>query len=117
MCGLHKHGFALESQLIELGAKFVESTVTTKKYNLYRLNTNPVKPALVRVNDISAENISVDIYSISKEKLGLFLDNVKSPLTIGTVELADGRKVKGFLCEEYALKDAKNITSIKSFEV
>lgn len=117
VCGLHKHGFALESQLIELGAKFVESTVTTKKYNLYRLNTNPVKPALVKVNDTSAENISIDIYSISKKKLGLFLDNVKSPLTIGTIELADGRKVKGFLCEEYALKDAKNITSIKSFEI
>ena len=115
VCGLHKKGYSLESQLTELGAEFIESTETTKEYNLYRLNTSPVKPGLVRVNDESGEKIAVDIYSIPKNKLGIFLDNVNPPLTIGNIELSDGRITKGFLCEEYVLKDAENITNNKSF--
>lgn len=115
VCGLHKKGFQFESQLTELGAKFIQNTKTAKAYNLYKLVTNPIKPGLVRVSDETAESISVDLYSISKANLGAFLDNVKEPLTIGTVELLDGRKVKGFLCEEYALKQAENITNLKTF--
>ena len=33
------------------------------------------------------------------------------PLAIGTVELADGTQVKGFLGEAHALADARDITS------
>ncbi len=43
------------------------------------------------------------------------MSNVSTPLSIGNVELIDGRWVKGFLCEEYAVKDAEDITSKKSF--
>lgn len=115
VCGLHKKGFPLEYQLTELGAEYVESTETAKAYNLYRLDTVPVKPGLIRVSDESGESICVDIYRISKAALGSFCDRVVQPLTMGTVELIDGRKVKGFLCEEYAVKNAKNITGLKSF--
>ncbi|MDY3258349.1 MAG: allophanate hydrolase [Ruminococcus callidus] len=115
VCGLHKKGFQLESQLTSLGAKFTEHSKTAKKYKIYKLNTSPVKPGLIRV-DGNGENIEVDIYRISKEKLGLFLDDVYSPLTIGNIELSDGRIIKGFLCEEYALNDATDITSEKSFK-
>ena len=57
----------------------------------------------------------MDIYNIPKSKLGFFMDNVRSPLTIGNIELSDGRTVKGFLCEEYALKGSENITKYKKF--
>lgn len=67
------------------------------------------------MNDETGEKIAVDIYRIPKNKLGIFLDNVKSPLTIGDIELSDGRIAKGFLCEAYALKSAENITEDKSF--
>ena len=30
---------------------------------------------------------------------------------LGTIELADGSSVQGFLCEDYATKDAKDITA------
>ena len=43
------------------------------------------------------------------------MSNVNTPLSIGNVELINGRWVKGFLCEEYAVKDAEDITSKKSF--
>ena len=59
--------------------------------------------------------INIDIFKIPVSKLGSFMSNVSAPLSIGNVELIDGRWVKGFLCEEYAVKDAEDITSKKSF--
>ena len=35
---------------------------------------------------------------------------VAAPLVIGTVELADGSRVKGFLCEGHAVASAVDIT-------
>jgi len=35
---------------------------------------------------------------------------VPAPMTIGTVELADGRHVSGFLVEPYAVENAPDIT-------
>lgn len=113
VCGLHKKGDALESQLTELGAEYIESTATAKEYKLYKLNTNLIKPGLVRAEN--GENINIDIFKIPVSKLGSFMSNVSTPLSIGNVKLIDGRCVKGFLCEEYAVKDAEDITSKKSF--
>lgn len=115
VCGLHKKGYMLESQLTELGAEFVESAMTAKEYRLYELNTNPIKPGLVKMSDGTGENIYVDIFRISKDKLGVFMDNVKSPLCIGEIQLIDGKIVKGFLCEKYSLINAKDITDKKKF--
>jgi hypothetical protein len=36
---------------------------------------------------------------------------VPPPLVIGSVKLASGEWIKGFLCEEIGLKDAPEITS------
>jgi len=96
-----------------LGAEYIESTATAKEYKLYKLNTNPIKPGLVRAEN--GENINIDIFKIPVSKLGSFMSNVNTPLSIGNVELINGRWVKGFLCEEYAVKDAEDITSKKSF--
>ena len=76
---------------------------------LYELNTNPIKPGLVRAEN--GENINIDIFKIPVSKLGSFMSNVSTPLSIGNVELIDGRWVKGFLCEDYAEKEAQDITS------
>ena len=42
---------------------------------------------------------------------GAFVDEVPSPLAIGTLMLADGRTVKGFVCESCAVSDARDISS------
>ncbi len=115
VCGLHKKGYSLESQLIELDAEHVESCTTSENYRLYRLKTIPIKPGLVRVKNKSGKNIKVDIFSISKEKLGLFIDNVVSPLSIGNIELFNGKIVKGFLCEDYIIDNADDITELETF--
>ncbi len=45
------------------------------------------------------------------EAFGSFVALIPPPLGIGTVTLADGRKVKGFLCEAHAARDAEDITA------
>lgn len=115
VCGLHKKGYSLESQLTQIGAEFIEHTRTAGNYRLYELNTFPKKPGLIQDKSGNGESIAVDIYSIRKDRLGIFLDNVKKPLTIGSIELIDGRTVKGFLCEECGLSDAEDITFKKQF--
>jgi allophanate hydrolase len=114
VCGLHKKGYALESQLTSLGAKFLRHDKTADCYKLYRLSTTPVKPGMVKVTE-NGGSIAVDVYVIEKEALGRFLEDVQAPLTIGSVELEDGRIVKGFLCEERATIDAEDITENGGF--
>jgi allophanate hydrolase len=42
---------------------------------------------------------------------GSFVALIPAPLGIGTLTLADGRSVKGFLCEAYATVGADDITA------
>lgn len=113
VCGLHKKGYPLEYQLSELGAEFLRHDATAKKYKLFKLNTSPVKPGLIKSG--GGESIEVDIYRISKKSFGIFSGSVLEPLVIGTVELADGSKAKGFLCEQYAVQNSEEITDKKKF--
>ncbi|MEO8526622.1 MAG: allophanate hydrolase, partial [Caldimonas sp.] len=41
---------------------------------------------------------------------GSFLALVPAPLGIGQVELEDGRRVHGFVCEASALQNARDVT-------
>jgi allophanate hydrolase len=116
VCGLHKKGFPLESQLTELGASYRESVNTAPHYRLYRLDTVPEKPGMV-YDDKKGAAIAVDIYELPVVSVGAFLGEIRKPLCIGNVELSDGRIVKGFLCEEYGLANAKEITDIGKYEV
>ncbi|MFI3167385.1 MAG: allophanate hydrolase [Bacillota bacterium] len=114
VCGIHKQGRALEYQLLELCGEFQKHTTTAKEYKLYQLATTPVKPGLFKTAT-GGEEIEIDIYSLPKSKLGIFMDNVSSPLNIGDITTKDGEIVKSFLCEPYALDGAKDITNQKKF--
>jgi allophanate hydrolase len=59
----------------------------------------------------SGAAIEVELWSVPTKAFGTFVANVPPPLAIGTVMLADGRQVKGFLCESYALQGAQDISS------
>ncbi|MDO8329814.1 MAG: allophanate hydrolase [Fluviicoccus sp.] len=109
--GAHLTGMPLNSQLTERGATLLESTVTAPAYRLFALaNTTPPKPGLKRVSEGGA-SIIVELWSMPVEHFGSFVALIPSPLGIGTLELADGRLVKGFICEPWALDDAVDITS------
>ncbi len=43
-------------------------------------------------------------------RFGEFVAEIPAPLGIGNLTLADGRSVKGFICEPWALAGATDIT-------
>jgi allophanate hydrolase len=111
VCGAHMKGLSLNKQLTELGGALVKATKTTPNYNLYDISSGNFKrPGMVR-NSTSGTAIEVEVWRVPRSKVGLFLENVKAPLTLGTVQLEDGHNVKGFLMESYAAEGAPDITS------
>ncbi|VVD83048.1 allophanate hydrolase [Pandoraea anhela] len=108
--GAHLRGMPLNHELTRRGAQFVESTTTSANYRLFALaNTSPPKPGLLRADDGAA--IQLELWDVPSAAFGSFVDGVPAPLGIGTVTLADGREVKGFICEPFALHQAKDITA------
>jgi allophanate hydrolase len=45
------------------------------------------------------------------EAVGAFLARIPAPLGLGDITLADGRKLKGFLCEAAAVEGAEDISA------
>jgi len=109
--GAHLSGQPLNSQLVEREARFVEATRTAPGYSLYALTgTSPPKPGLL-FDGAGDGGIEVEIWEMDAAALGSFVALIPPPLGIGTVTLADGRKVKSFLCEAHATRDAEDITA------
>ncbi len=107
--GAHLSGLPLNWQLLERGAHLLQSTRTAPCYRLYELaNTSPSKPGLLRVTQGAA--IDVEIWQMPLAAYGSFVASIPAPLGIGSIELADGAVVQGFLCESHALHDARDIT-------
>lgn len=111
--GAHLSGMPLNSQLTERGATLVARTHTAALYRLYALpNTTPPKPGLLRVAPGEGEAIEVEVWDMPMAHYGSFVALVPSPLSIGTLQLADGGSVQGFLCEPLALQGANDITPL-----
>ena len=99
----------LNFQLKTRQAVHVETTTTSADYALYALpGTVPPKPGLARQE--AGQKIIVELWEIPKARFGEFVAEIPTPLGMGNVELADGRWVKGFICEPYGLNGAKNIS-------
>jgi allophanate hydrolase len=108
--GAHLTGMPLNFQLTSRNAVRVEQTTTAATYKLYALaNTTPPKPGLVRAESGSA--IIVELWDIPLARFGEFVAEIPAPLGIGSLELADGRIVKGFICEPWAIGEATDITA------
>jgi allophanate hydrolase len=109
--GAHRRGQPLNGQLTALAARFVGTVHTAPAYRLFALATTPPKPGLVRVEeDDAGAAIEGELYALSSAALGAFLAALPAPMTLGPVELSDGRTVVGFGCEPAALADAPDIT-------
>jgi allophanate hydrolase len=107
--GAHLTGQPLHHQLTDRGAQLVASTTTAPMYRLFALATAPPKPGLVH-DPVGGAAIEVEVWRFAPEAFASFVNEVPRPLAIGTVELADGRAVNGFVCEPGALSDAIEIT-------
>ena len=110
--GAHLRGQPLHRELEALGARFVWAGPTAPVYRLFALaGTVPPKPGLLR-DEARGGAIAVEVWSLTPEGFGRFVAGVPSPLCIGTLQLADGRSVHGFLCEPAALAGAREITEL-----
>jgi len=107
--GAHLRGMPLNHELLNRGALFVASTTTASNYRLFALaNTTPPKPGLMRSD--SGAPIQLELWDMPITEFGSFVAGVAAPLGIGTVRLADGTDVKGFICESAGLDHAVDIT-------
>ncbi|RJF97056.1 allophanate hydrolase [Noviherbaspirillum cavernae] len=112
--GAHLSGMPLNRELTERKAVLAEATTTAATYRLYALaNTTPPKPGLVRSS--SGATIAVELWDMPMHAFGSFVAGVPAPLGIGTLELIDGRRVKGFICEPCALEGARDITAFQGW--
>jgi len=109
--GAHLEGMPLHWQLTSREAKFVGAFTTAPTYRLYAMaDSVPPKPALVHAADGAA--IALEVYELGLAEFGSFVAEVPPPLAIGTVTLADGTSVKGFVAEPRALTGAEDITHL-----
>mgnify|MGYP002651933110 CR=1 FL=1 len=109
--GAHLTGQPLNHQLTSRKARFLGTAQTAEGYSLYALTgTVPAKPGLVR--DGGAGGVELELWSLSPAAFGSFVAEIPPPLGIGTLTLADGRSVKGFLCEPHAIASARDITAL-----
>ncbi len=108
--GAHLSGMPLHQQLVERGARLRAATATAPRYRLHALkNSQPAKPGLVRA--VHGAAIAVEVYDMPMDTFGSFLAGIPAPLGLGSIELADGSWVNGFICEPWALEGAEDITA------
>ncbi|MFK7752576.1 MAG: allophanate hydrolase [Sedimentitalea sp.] len=113
VCGAHMTDLPLNWQLTELGATFVRKAQTTPDYKFYALAGGPpARPGLVRSDGAGNGAIAVEVWSLPKTQFGTFMAGIPAPLGIGTVSLADGTWVKGFICEASGANGATDITAL-----
>lgn len=109
--GAHLRGQPLNDELVRRGGVLLETTRTAERYRLYELAGGPTRrPGLERV-DQGGSAIEVEVWSLDDAGLGGLTASVPPPLGIGSVELAGGRWVHGFICEPLGLSAAVDITA------
>ena len=111
VCGAHMAGLPLNGQLTGRGGRLVRACHTVPQYRLFALPGGPpARPGLLR--DASGSAIAVEVWELPTATFGSFVAGIPAPLGIGSMELEDGEVVKGFLCEAYATRDARDITAL-----
>jgi allophanate hydrolase len=108
--GAHMRDLPLNRELQALGARFESTCSTAAAYRFYRLpGAGVARPGLVRV---AKDGVAIEgeIWRVPMDAVGALLARIPSPLGLGDITLADGRKVKGFLCEAAAVEGAEDIS-------
>jgi allophanate hydrolase len=109
--GAHLSGMPLNAQLTERGATLVATTQSAPDYRLFALpGTVPPKPGMVRVAPGTGHAIALEVWEMPVQHYGSFVALIPAPLGIGTLTLADGSSVQGFVCEALATQGAQDIS-------
>jgi allophanate hydrolase len=111
--GAHLTGQPLNWQMTQRKARLVRATRTHADYRLYAVpNTTPPKPGLVYEPGFGGQGIEIEVWAMPEDTVGSFLNAIPPPLSLGTLRLADGSTVKGFLCEPSGIAGAEEITHL-----
>lgn len=109
--GAHMSGLPLNPQVIGPGGEFVGEVQTAPLYKMiYLPEPAPHRPGIIRVGEGGA-SIAAEEWRFPKAALGEFLATIQQPLGLSQIELSDGRKVHGFLCEAAAAEGAEDISA------
>jgi len=106
--GAHLSGQPLNHELAALDARLRRATRTAAEYRLFVLPDGK-RPGLVR-RPGSGVAIEVEIWDVPSAAVGALVAGIAPPLGLGTIELDDGTRVTGFLCEAHAVETAHDIS-------
>ena len=110
VCGAHLSGLSLNWQLTSRQGKLIGVTESSPDYKLFALPGGPpCRPGMLRVAQGGA-SIAVEVWELPVSEFGSFVLGIPAPLGIGTISLADGSRVCGFICESIATAEAQDIT-------
>jgi allophanate hydrolase len=115
--GAHMTGEPLNGELTSRGGRLIAEVRTAPSYRLYRLDTEPPKPGLVRMSasEHDAASIEGELWSLPPAGLAELVAALPPPMAIGPVTLEDGSQVSGFLCEPAAIDAAQDITKFRGW--
>lgn len=109
--GAHLSGMPLNRELTSRNARYLRAVPTLPEYRLFALPGGPpFRPGLMRVAPGEGAAIAAEVWAISPEGFGTFVDGIPAPLGIGTTRLADGTTPKGFIVEAEGIKGATDIS-------
>jgi allophanate hydrolase len=78
---------------------------------MYALATSPPKPGLL-ADAGGGGAIEGELWQVPPASLASLLASLPEPMTLGPVELVDGRVVTGFFCQASATAGAREITAL-----
>lgn len=114
--GAHRRGGPLDHQLTGRGAVWRGAMRSSADYRMYRLDTDPPKPGVVR--HAEGAELFCERWTMSPAALGAFLDELPRPMQLGRVTLADGSEAVGFACEPTAVTAAAaDLTAIGEWPI
>jgi allophanate hydrolase len=70
---------------------------------------------MLRVEAGTGTSIELEVWTLPAAQFGKFVAAIPPPLSIGTVRLADGRGVKGFIVEPAAVNGARDISAFSGW--
>ncbi len=112
--GAHLSGMGLNRELLELGGRLVAPVKTAPIYRMSLLKGAVARPGVVRVASGGAA-LAAEVWSLPFAGVGRLLARIPAPLGLGSVTLADGSDVTGFLCEAAGIDGCEDITSYGGF--
>jgi len=101
LLGAHMAGFPAHGRITRHGAVLLGRVRTVPGYRLHDLGGDPPRPGLVR-DPAVAISATGELWLLPRPAIAELLLETAPPLGFGWVDLADGRRVLGFLCEAAA---------------